>query len=152
MIYYGKGGEIFTNNREEVEMAALCLRILQASIVYLDTLMLQDVLAEPRWSELLAPADRRGLTRSSGAISAPTAKSASTSPRAWSSATVPADAPRASCLWPLRNPLAQVGVPLAALPGEYRVDPDRRQLRTTRRRPARTNHRRGRLLRADGWR
>ncbi|MFD4975316.1 Tn3 family transposase [Streptomyces sp. NPDC058424] len=62
VIYYGKGGEISTNNREEVEMAALCLRILQASIVYLNTLMLQDVLAEPRWSELLAPADRRGLT------------------------------------------------------------------------------------------
>jgi TnpA family transposase len=62
VIYYGKGGEISTNNREEVEMAALCLRILQASIVYLNTLMLQDVLAEPRWSELLAPADRCGLT------------------------------------------------------------------------------------------
>jgi hypothetical protein len=62
VIYYGKGGEISTNNREEVEMAALCLRICQASIVYLNTLMLQDVLAEPQWSDLLGPADRRGLT------------------------------------------------------------------------------------------
>ncbi|BFO18177.1 hypothetical protein SHKM778_45650 [Streptomyces sp. KM77-8] len=62
VIYYGKGGEISTNNREEVEMAALCLRILQASIVYLNTLMPQDVLAEPRWSELLTPGDRSGLT------------------------------------------------------------------------------------------
>ncbi|MHB9849082.1 Tn3 family transposase [Streptomyces krungchingensis] len=32
VIYYGKGGEISTNRREEVEMAALCLRILQASL------------------------------------------------------------------------------------------------------------------------
>ncbi|GAB2460232.1 Tn3 family transposase [Streptomyces incanus] len=62
VIYYGKGGEISTNRREEVEMAALCPRILQASLVYVNTLMLQDVLAEPRWVGLLGPADRRGLT------------------------------------------------------------------------------------------
>ncbi|MFE2425752.1 Tn3 family transposase [Streptomyces sp. NPDC059373] len=62
VIYYGKGGEISTNNREEVEMAALCLRILQASLVYVNTLMLQDVLAESQWSALLGTADRRGLT------------------------------------------------------------------------------------------
>lgn len=62
VIYYGKGGEISTNRREEVEMAALCLRILQASLVYVNTLMLQDVLAEPAWSEKLTGADRRGLT------------------------------------------------------------------------------------------
>lgn len=62
VIYYGKGGEISTNRREEVEMAALCLRILQASLVYVNTLMLQDVLAEPEWADRLTPADRRGLT------------------------------------------------------------------------------------------
>lgn len=62
VIYYGKGGEISTNRREEVEMAALCLRILQASLVYVNTLMLQDVLAEPTWAALLGSADRRGLT------------------------------------------------------------------------------------------
>jgi hypothetical protein len=43
-------------------MAALCRRILQASLVYVNTLMLQDVLAEPDWAKLLGPADRRGLT------------------------------------------------------------------------------------------
>lgn len=62
VIYYGKGGEISTNRREEVEMAALCLRILQASLVFVNTLMLQAVLAEPQWSGLLTPVDRRGLT------------------------------------------------------------------------------------------
>lgn len=62
VIYYGKGAEISTNRREEVEMGALCLRILQASLVYVNTLMLQDVLAEPDWAGLLTPADRRGLT------------------------------------------------------------------------------------------
>lgn len=62
VICYGKSGEISTNRREEVEMTALCLRILQASLVYVNTLMLQEVLAEPAWSGLLTPADRRGLT------------------------------------------------------------------------------------------
>lgn len=62
VIYYGKGGEISTNRREEVEMAALCLRILQASLVFVNTLMLQDVLAEDEWAGLLTAADRRGMT------------------------------------------------------------------------------------------
>jgi TnpA family transposase len=62
VICYGKSGEISTNRREEVEMTALCLRILQASFVYVNTLMLQDVLGEPEWAGLLTPVDRRGLT------------------------------------------------------------------------------------------
>jgi hypothetical protein len=62
VICYGRGGEISTNRREEVEMTALCLRILQAALVYVNTLMLQDVLADDAWSGLLGPADRRGLT------------------------------------------------------------------------------------------
>jgi hypothetical protein len=40
----------------------LCLRILQAALVYVNTLMLQDVLAEDEWNELLTAEDRRGLT------------------------------------------------------------------------------------------
>ncbi|WP_277750715.1 Tn3 family transposase [Nonomuraea polychroma] len=62
VIFYGKGGDIATNRREELEMSVLCLRILQAALVYINTLMLQDVLADPEWAKLLKPADRRGLT------------------------------------------------------------------------------------------
>jgi len=62
VICYGRSGEISTNRRDEVEMTALCLRILQASLVYVNTLMLQDVLADEQWSGLLTPADRRGLS------------------------------------------------------------------------------------------
>ena len=47
VIYYGKGGEIASNRQDEQEMTVLCLRILQAALVYVNTLMLQDVLAEP---------------------------------------------------------------------------------------------------------
>jgi hypothetical protein len=62
VIFYGKGGDIATNRRDEQEMAVLCLRILQAALVYLNTLMLQDVLADPEWSEALTSEDQRGLT------------------------------------------------------------------------------------------
>ncbi|MEU8362713.1 SDR family NAD(P)-dependent oxidoreductase [Nonomuraea sp. NPDC048882] len=50
VICYGRGGAISTNRRDEVEMTALCLRILQASLVMVNVLMLQDVLAEPEWA------------------------------------------------------------------------------------------------------
>ncbi|WP_424534309.1 Tn3 family transposase [Sphaerisporangium viridialbum] len=43
IIFYGKGGDIATNRREDMEMAVLCLRILQAALVYINTVMLQDV-------------------------------------------------------------------------------------------------------------
>ncbi|MEV2213415.1 Tn3 family transposase [Streptomyces sp. NPDC050997] len=62
VIAYGKGGEIASNRRDEQEMFVLCLRILQSALVYVNTLMLQDILGEPEWAELLTPADRRGLT------------------------------------------------------------------------------------------
>ncbi|MFI6457033.1 Tn3 family transposase [Streptosporangium amethystogenes] len=62
VIFYGMGGDIATNRREELEMTILCLRILQAALVYINTLMLQDVLADPEWAKLLKLADQRGLT------------------------------------------------------------------------------------------
>ncbi|MEV7298684.1 Tn3 family transposase [Streptomyces clavifer] len=62
VIAYGKGGEIASNRRDEQEMFVLCLRILQSALVDVNTLMLQDVLGEPEWADLLTPADRSGLT------------------------------------------------------------------------------------------
>ncbi|MET7608311.1 Tn3 family transposase [Streptomyces avermitilis] len=62
VIAYGKGGEIASNRRDEQEMFVLCLRIVQSALVYVNTLMLQDILGEPEWADLLTPADRRGLT------------------------------------------------------------------------------------------
>ena len=43
-------------------MFVLCLRVLQCALVYVNTLMLQHVLAEPDWAALLTAAERRGLT------------------------------------------------------------------------------------------
>jgi len=62
VITYGKGGEIASNRRDEQEMFVLCLRILQSALVCVNTLMLQDVLADDEWEDLLTAPDRRGLT------------------------------------------------------------------------------------------
>jgi TnpA family transposase len=62
VIFFGKGGDIATNRRDEQELSALCLRILQAALVYVNTLMVQDVLADQAWADRLTAEDRRGLT------------------------------------------------------------------------------------------
>jgi TnpA family transposase len=62
VLAYGKRGDIQTNRRDEQELFVLCLRILQASLVYINTLMLQDILEQPAWTDILTPADLRGLT------------------------------------------------------------------------------------------
>lgn len=51
------------SRHDEQEMTVPCLRILQAAHAYANTLLLQDILAEHEWGELLTPTaeDRRGL-------------------------------------------------------------------------------------------
>ena len=55
-ILYGKGGEIASNRREDQESTMLCLHLLQNSMVYINTLMIQQVLSEAG----LAHADATG--------------------------------------------------------------------------------------------
>ena len=62
VIFFGKGGDIASNRRDEQELSVLCLRVLQAALVYVNTLMVQDVLADDGWATQLTDADRRGLT------------------------------------------------------------------------------------------
>jgi TnpA family transposase len=61
-IFFGKSGELSTNRREEQEISMICLQILQSCLGYVNTLMIQDTLAEPEWADRLGDADRRGLT------------------------------------------------------------------------------------------
>ncbi len=51
-----------TNRIDEQEVSVLALHLLQASLVYVNTRMLQTVLAEPAWQGRMAPEDCRGLT------------------------------------------------------------------------------------------
>jgi TnpA family transposase len=61
-IFFGKGGEVASNRLEEQEVSVHALHLLQSCLVYVNTLMLQRVLAEPAWLARMTPADRRGLT------------------------------------------------------------------------------------------
>jgi len=47
---------------EDQEIAVLSLHLLQASLVYVNTRMMQSVLSEPQWATRLTPEDYRGLT------------------------------------------------------------------------------------------
>jgi len=61
-IFFARRGEMVSNRREDHEISMLALHLLQNCMVYINTLMLQQVLAQPQWSERLTPRDLRALT------------------------------------------------------------------------------------------
>jgi TnpA family transposase len=61
-IFYGKSGEIATNQPSEQLLAVLSLHLLQVCLVYINTLMLQQVLQDSSWEKRLTKIDRRALT------------------------------------------------------------------------------------------
>jgi len=56
-ICYGKEGELTTNRREDQEMGLLCLHLLQSSLVFVNTLMIQRILTDPVWTTSLETRD-----------------------------------------------------------------------------------------------
>jgi hypothetical protein len=62
VIFYGKSGEFATNRRDQQQLGMLALHILQAALVYVNTLMIQDILAEPERAGVLTAEDLRALT------------------------------------------------------------------------------------------
>ncbi len=73
-IFFGKGGDIATNRLDDQEVAALTLHLLQICLVYMNTLLIQDVLAEPAWGGRMQPDDSARSARCSSAISIPMAR------------------------------------------------------------------------------
>jgi TnpA family transposase len=61
-IFYGRGSELASNQREDQEISALALHLLQASLVYVNTLMIQQVLEEPAWMQRMQTEDLRALS------------------------------------------------------------------------------------------
>jgi TnpA family transposase len=61
-IYYGHQGEVTTNDVDAQEIAILSMHLLQSCLVYVNTLMVQEVLAEPKWYNRMTKEDWRGLT------------------------------------------------------------------------------------------
>lgn len=60
-IFYSKSDVIASNNRADQEIALLSLHLLQMCVVYVNTLMIQQVLSDPQWQQLLEMEDLRGL-------------------------------------------------------------------------------------------
>lgn len=61
-FFYGKLGKINSNDPEEQELSILCLHLLQACAVYINTLLIQEILSDPSWRNRLTPADYRALS------------------------------------------------------------------------------------------
>ena len=61
-IFYGKSGEISTNNIDEQEISVLSLHLLQNCLVYINTLMIQNVLSKNNLFNVFTNDDFRGLT------------------------------------------------------------------------------------------
>jgi Tn3 transposase DDE domain len=61
-IFFGRGGEVASNRLDDQEASVAALHLLQACLVYVNTLMLQRVLAEAAWRSRMTQADSRGLT------------------------------------------------------------------------------------------
>ncbi|MBF0235101.1 MAG: Tn3 family transposase [Desulfamplus sp.] len=61
-ICYGRHGELSSNRQEDQEIGLLCLHLLQASLVYINTLMIQQVLGEPEWDGRMKPRDLSALS------------------------------------------------------------------------------------------
>lgn len=63
-IFYGKNNEIRFNSLEAQEVSALSLQLLQNCLVYMNTLMVEEVLYSNNqyWLKKMTPDDFRGLT------------------------------------------------------------------------------------------
>jgi Tn3 transposase DDE domain len=61
-ILYGKGGEFASNKLEDQELLMLSLHLIQVSLVYVNMLMIQQMLAEPEWQGRLTAVDLRALS------------------------------------------------------------------------------------------
>ncbi|MDA8250394.1 MAG: Tn3 family transposase [Rhodospirillales bacterium] len=61
-VFFARRGEMTSNRREDHEISMLALHLLQNCLVYINTLMLQQVLAKPHWQGRLGPRDLSALT------------------------------------------------------------------------------------------
>ena len=55
------GTKIF-NLTEEHELTIVCLHLLQVCMVYINTIIIQDILLTSKWQNILTATDRRALS------------------------------------------------------------------------------------------
>ena len=61
-VYYGKSGEIASNCHDDQEISMLCLHLLQTSISYINTLLIENLFLDEYWWKLFGEEDYRALT------------------------------------------------------------------------------------------
>jgi TnpA family transposase len=61
-VFFAKRGELASNRREDHEVSMLSLHLLQNCLVYINTLMMQQALSQPHWTQRLTAVDLRALT------------------------------------------------------------------------------------------
>ncbi len=61
-VFFAKRGELASNRHEDHEITMLSLHLLQNCLVFINTLMMQQVLARPHWQRRLTAIDQRALT------------------------------------------------------------------------------------------
>jgi hypothetical protein len=61
VVFYGKDGKLTGSDREHVEVSMLALHLFQSCLVYINTLLLQRVLDDPKRAKKLTAEDRRAL-------------------------------------------------------------------------------------------
>lgn len=62
-MFFARRGEMASNRREDHEVSMLALHLIQNCMVYVNTLMIQKVLAQPHWK---LDAYRTSMTRAVG--------------------------------------------------------------------------------------
>ena len=61
-VFCARRGEMASNRREDHEVSMLALHLIQNCMVYINTLMIQKVLAQPHWQGRFTPRDYAALT------------------------------------------------------------------------------------------
>lgn len=61
-VFFARRGEMVRNRREDHEISMLALHLIQNCMVYINTLMIQTVLARPHWQGRLTPRGYAALT------------------------------------------------------------------------------------------
>jgi TnpA family transposase len=61
-VFFARRGELASNRHEDHEASMLCLHLVQNCMVYVNTLMLQQLLAQPKWAGKLSDRDLNALT------------------------------------------------------------------------------------------
>lgn len=61
-IFYGRAGEISSNHEKAQTLSVMSLHLLQLSMVYINTLMIQQIIEEHGLNDILTKEDKRALT------------------------------------------------------------------------------------------